>query len=59
MKIDKAIQLLGDLLHYSETENPPDDGDAIKLGIEALKLLQHRRAYLLGARPEILPGETG
>ena len=58
MKIDKAIQLLGDLLHYIETENPPDDGDAVKLGIEALKRFKQWRFVKSHLASELLPGET-
>lgn len=58
MKIDKAIEILQDILRHVQPIDPPDEHDAITLGIEALKHLQKSRQYNLAFNSETLPGET-
>ena len=58
MKISKAIEVNKDMRRIVFIEKSPDRKNAVKLGIEALKLIQRER--LLGINPveTKLPGET-
>ena len=58
MTIDKAIEILQDVLDIVPRTITPDEVDALKLGIEALKRIRNARntGYFLPAAP--LPGET-
>lgn len=58
MKITEAIKTLTDWGVISEPQVDQDLLDAVKLGVEGLKLLQHQRTYLKRAQDTILPGET-
>lgn len=58
MKIDKAAEILTDLLS-DRPQFPPDDRrTAVKLGIEALKAVSEARGCLVVILPKLLPGET-
>ena len=57
MLIDKAIEILEDLL-TSDPQWPPDDRiDAVKLGIEALRAIPKAREGNYAAFKRPLPGE--
>jgi len=58
VKIDRAIEVLTDLLDSSPTFPPDDRRDAVQLGVEALKRVKAVRppAPSLAFMP--LPGET-
>ena len=58
MTIDKAIETLSDSANRGMTTFDQDYKDAQRLGIEALKLLQQQRTYLVHALYPTLPGET-
>lgn len=58
MKLEKAPEVLNDLLCWQEIKPYPDVKDAIKLGIEALKLIVRKRPTLFSLRHPLLPGET-
>lgn len=58
MKIEKAIEILRNILLDVSTDGPLDQHDALKLGIEALKRLRdHRNGFPLPPST-LLPGET-
>jgi len=58
MKVSEAIELLEEALEDANEQETPQYVAALKLGIEALKLVQRER--LLGINPveTKLPGET-
>ncbi|MBA7672844.1 hypothetical protein ES703_81031 [subsurface metagenome] len=58
MTIDKALGIMQQILDGTQPTSITDRRDAIKLGIEAMKLIQRER--LLGINPveKQLPGET-
>jgi len=58
MTIDEAIKELIDSLDESIPPLREQRRNPIQLGIEALKLLQHQRTYLLRAQETILLSET-
>lgn len=58
MKLVKAIEKLDDLIHARAAMAEFDTIDAIKLGIEALKLIQNYRNWGGFSCGEPLPGET-
>lgn len=58
MKIDEAIEILNDIIHYVEPDDPPDEHDAIKLGIEALIFTRNVLKLMPVVFPLPLPGET-
>ena len=58
MQIDKAIEILQDLL-TTEPQWPPDDRrDAVRLGIEALRRIRHIRHNPCFLNSMLLSGET-
>ena len=58
MTIDEAIKILTEW-HWPDATHPwKDMEDAIKLGIEALKVTQRNRKYLYKSGEVPLPGET-
>ena len=57
MKIDKAIETLQDILRYVKPGDPPDEHDAIQLGLEALNRVKYARNHPSGWELEPLPGE--
>lgn len=57
MKIDKAIEILNDILRYVKPGDPPEEHEAMKLGVEALKRLKYHREIWTLAANELLPGE--
>lgn len=40
MSIERALEILGDLLYYSYSASKSDTGDAIKLAIKVLRAAQ-------------------
>jgi len=56
--IDKAIEILEDILHYVKPGDPPDEHRAIELGIEALKRVKEARKKVYFTARSLLPGET-
>ena len=58
MTLEKAIEILTDILRCVKPGDPPDEHDAIKLGIEALKRLQEHRTSHIDIGLRALPGET-
>lgn len=58
MKLEETIEILHELPDNLNNVLDYDQQDAIKLGIEAIKVLIHGR--LIGAHhdPVLLPGET-
>ncbi|MBA7661273.1 hypothetical protein ES703_69288 [subsurface metagenome] len=58
MKLEKAIEILGYVLDERPYDANDDGIEAIKLGIEAMKRLQHTRDLLPLCPPILLPGET-
>lgn len=58
MTIDKAIEILLDLLHKTPRFSPFDNRNAIELGIEALKRLKEHREDHIDITFRALPGET-
>ena len=57
MTIDKAIEILTIINKPGPWEIFPDDIDAIKLGIEALKVCRDLRQEFSRISPAPLPGE--
>lgn len=58
MNLPKAIELLDYLGKANDFDLGPDYLDAIKLGTEALKRLQHDRQWGAAVSRVLLPGET-
>ncbi len=58
MKLDKAIENLKDALADKWCPWSQELKDSIKLGIEALKLIQRERLLSINPVETILPGET-
>ena len=58
MTIPKAIEILRAILRNVKPGDPPDEHDAIKLGIESLRLIKKQRSAYLPSLYPILPGET-
>ena len=58
MTLDKAIEILEDLLGEGPQYPPDDRRDAVNLGIEALRLIKNDRVSPFYAFTKLLPGET-
>lgn len=58
MNIDKAIAILYSILLFVKPGDPPDEHDAISLGIEALKWVKDWRTIIHDSGDYRLPGET-
>ena len=58
MTLDQAIELLRDEAQSPRYLHAPDKVDAFKLGIEALKEVEHARSISFGVVSLKLPGET-
>lgn len=58
MKLDKAIEILEDIALEGNIHIEPDDVDAIKLGIEALKYVIFEQDTGRLDPAYLLPGET-
>jgi len=58
MTLKKAIEILQDILKFVKPGDPPDEHDAIKLGVEALKQIQRYRKSSGIPYVGLLPGET-
>ncbi len=57
LTLDKAIEILNDILHYVKPGDPPDEHDASKLGEEALKAIKLQRQDPDNNYIDALPGE--
>jgi len=57
MKIEKAIEILGDSCWDYIPEEETDIRDAVKLGIEALKFCQKYKRMICQHQETLLPGE--
>lgn len=58
MTLEKAIEELEHPDWLGDASHTPKYGEAILLGIEALKEIKHARTISVGLIPEKLPGET-
>lgn len=58
MKLEKAIENNEEHAKAHRYDTYPDYYNAIKLGIEALKLVEKRRRFAVPDRADLLPGET-
>lgn len=58
MKLEKAIEIIADHIHYWKDQEPPDYHDALSLGSEALKVIQHYRKSSTFPYIKPLSGET-
>lgn len=58
MTIDEATKVLKDILTNVEPGDPPEEHDAIKLGIEALKRCKWLASLRTWENLVPLPGET-
>ncbi len=58
MTLDKAVETLQDILRFVKPGDPPDEHDAIKLGVEALEGIKAQRACFPGEEMPLLPGES-
>ena len=58
MKLDKAIEILMKQRFSFPTDEMRVINDALKLGIEALKVIKDVRPTDYGAIDDLLPGET-
>lgn len=58
MKLEKAKEILTDLVRDQPTFSPDDRREAVKLGIEAMKQIRNHREYGYFAPIPLLPGET-
>lgn len=59
MKIEKAIEILGDHALTIDLSKDLDLHASIHLGIEALKRVRQERTGYESYAPDLLPGETG
>ncbi|MBA7570062.1 hypothetical protein ES708_11807 [subsurface metagenome] len=58
MHIEKAIVILNDILRFVKPGDPPDEHDAVKLGIEALTAILKLRQGTPALDLSLLPGEA-
>lgn len=58
MTLEKALEILNDLLKEQPWFSPNDTQAAVKLGIEALKYYQETRPKEVSTFCPLLPGET-
>ncbi len=58
MTIDEAIKVLKDILTNVEPGDPPEEHDAIRLGIEALKQVSAMRKGYRDRETDLLQGEA-
>jgi hypothetical protein len=58
MTIDEAMADLSILMEIKHRVGEERAAEAISLGIEALKRIQHHRPYVLSKEGDLLPGET-
>ncbi len=59
MNIPEAIEILRDILRNVEPGDPPEEHEAVGLGIEALEMIQSSRDNPSVISLTLLPGETG
>lgn len=57
MNLSKAIGVLTDICRFVKPGDPPDEHNAIRLGIEALRRVEDMRISPCTTADEILPGE--
>jgi len=58
MNLPAAIETLEDILTFVRPGDPPEEHEAIKLGIEALKCVKEIRHHPFPESVLQLPGET-
>ena len=58
MKLDKGIEVLNDRKDSIDPADPPEEHDAIQLGIEAITRVKEYRLYGEEIRFTPLPSET-
>lgn len=58
MTLEKAIEIIQDILRLVEPGDPPDEHDALKISMEAVKEVKHLRGCHGCFVLEKLPGET-
>lgn len=58
MTLNQAIEVLEEELTYPVPRADQDLTNALRLGIEALKLIPYHRRYPADPLPDLLPGET-
>ena len=58
MKMEKAVEILNDLLGEGPQFPPDDRREAVRLSIEALKRIKHLRSFWGKDLNLKLPGET-
>lgn len=58
MLLDKAIDVLEDIIRLVEPSDPPEEHEAIKLGIEALQSIRDLRNHKTSKGVLFLPSET-
>ena len=58
MKLGKAIEILTNFYKSYLHSLRPDEINAIKLGVEAMKEIQQVRLHSVGLTVDTLPGET-
>lgn len=56
--IPKAIEILTGVQYPPDDPNTPDAKDAVKLGIEALKVIRWNRTHKHPSNALLLPGEA-
>lgn len=58
MKLEKAIEILSEKIKYKYSAVETDEGNAVKLGQQALTRIQHFRQVFEQMAGHLLPGET-
>ena len=56
--INKAIEILDEKIKYEYSAVETDEGNAVKLGQQALTRIQHIRKWADDMKGYLLPGET-
>lgn len=58
MNIERAVEILQSIIDYVEPLDPPEEHDALKLGIQALERVRTDRTLPYPVISDPLPGET-
>ena len=58
MKLEKAIEILGEMVKYQYSSGKTDEGDAVKLGLDALNRIKSLRSIFQVEEHHLLSGET-
>jgi len=58
MTLDEVIEIYQDILTHVEPGDPPEEHDAIKLGIASVKYVQYLDKYAPILSRPLFPGET-